>query len=318
MKIAKRYFPFVFWGIVCLVLFHYFHKTGTNPTKLSVGTFVSDKAKPELRTGYRGAVIKWGITSADEFERARLNDPEIAEACQVGFLHPVTLTQDVWKSVAYRQISYEEQNGGFQRGSRIFWTPVIKIPAGELVYEDDQGNIVRGRCGNCTRNAPPEKSFVMPPAPPDVDTLITEFTPPEIIAPPPELFGWPPMTPVIPFRAPGPLGQPPETQPEQPPFAPPAQPPLTPPELPYIPPPIIIVGPPSGPGLPAPPPGSSPVPPLFPPPTLPILPSVPIAQAAEPGTVMLFAVGLAVLAILRQRRKRSGDRMWRIRQGSLP
>jgi hypothetical protein len=142
MRLIKRYSPFWFWALVGVIIFIHFH----------IG-HKSEATRPELRVGCRGALIKWGIASAEQFERARINDPEIAEACPVGFLHPVILTQDVWKSVAYRFAPYEEQqNGAFTRGSRIFWTPVIKIPTGELVFEDKQGNIVRGRCGNCTQN----------------------------------------------------------------------------------------------------------------------------------------------------------------------
>jgi hypothetical protein len=294
MRVIKRYCPLAFWGMMALLLFYYFHSAHTARVSdtQSLSKLASGDSRPELKIGYRGALVKWGIISSDQFERARLNDPEIAEACVVGLLHPVILTQDVWRSVAYRQVPYEELNGGFQRGSTIFWTPPVKILAGELVFEDKEGNIVRGRCGNCTRKPSLEKSFVVPPVPPYVDTVIAEFTPPEIIPASPEAFAWP-QIPIFPTLGPAPPG----------PFAPPVPPLETPPEippeiLPLILPPLIAGLPPS--------PGSFPTPPVVPPsvpplvlPPVPTSPVIPVANSPEPGTLLLFAGGLVLLIVLR-------------------
>lgn len=269
----------VFWGTILLLLLFYFRSRleVDSPELVSKNTLVDDGLKPDLRVGYRGALIKWGISSPDEFDRARLNDPEIAEACQVGLLHPVILAQDIWRSVAYRQIPYEELNGSFQRGSTIFWTPLIRIPAGELVFEDREGNIVRGRCGNCARSSLPP--FTMPPVPPYVDTMIAEFTPPEIIPAPMETIAFPPSTPLTP-APPAPALLPPA-------LLPPEQTAGTPPEIPIL--PILpILAPPIIAGLP---PST--------PPGIPFVPLIPAANSPEPGTLMLLAGGLALLTIFR-------------------
>jgi hypothetical protein len=269
-KTLKRSVPFVFWITIVISIVWYVRLHQRSSAPVTPYITAQTTSPIELRTGRRGALIKWGIDSVEQFERARLRYPEIAEACQVGFLHPVMLTRDVWKSVAYRLIPYEEQGTEYVSGSRIFWTGLIKIPAGELVFEDSEGNLVRARCGNCTHDTPLRK-FVMPAPPPDLDTPITEFTPPVIVGPPPELFGWPPFTPI----------SPPGESPLLPPTIPAALPPIMSPPVAWGPPIIAVPLPVSG----------------------PLLPPPPYSSLAEPGTIALLSGGLLLIYILFRRSK---------------
>jgi hypothetical protein len=91
-----------------------------------------------IQAEYPFSLIPGGVASDEEFEEARVADPLLQEHyAEVGFLRPAFLLEDRWLYASYRQ------------GDSIFWTNSrICVRAGEAVFADRSGNMVRGRCGN--------------------------------------------------------------------------------------------------------------------------------------------------------------------------
>ncbi len=94
--------------------------------------------QPEVRTEYPLSLIPGGVRSDADLEAARASDPVLAEHyADVGFLRPAVFDRN--------QMLY----ASFRQGRSIVWTSApILVHAGEAVFADRTGNLVRGRCGN--------------------------------------------------------------------------------------------------------------------------------------------------------------------------
>ncbi len=109
---------------------------------------------PGIVAIYPLSLIPGGLPSDDALETARASDPVLAKHyADVGFLRPAWLPRDQWFYASYR------------RGGAIFWTGSrVRVRAGELVFADRSGNMIRGRCGNRLSEAPHNPvEFVLPP-----------------------------------------------------------------------------------------------------------------------------------------------------------
>lgn len=114
----------------------------------------SEATSRPIRAEYPLSLIPGGVTSDAEFETARDSDPVLAEHySDVGFLHPVRFSQD--------QLLY----ASFRQKNSVVWTNSrILVHAGEAVFADRYGNLVRGRCGNRLSETPrTPAAFVDPP-----------------------------------------------------------------------------------------------------------------------------------------------------------
>lgn len=133
----------------------------------------SENAPPEtprpIRTEYPLSLVPGGIASDADFETARASDPVLAEHyADVGFLRQVRFSQDQWLYASFRQ------------NDSVVWTNSrILVRAGELVFADRYGSLVRGRCGN--RLSPTPR---VPAAFADPPEVVSE-TPEIAFAPPP-------------------------------------------------------------------------------------------------------------------------------------
>jgi hypothetical protein len=134
---------------------------------------------PAVRITYPFSLIPGGVHSDTEFEAARIADKQLEQHySDVGFLRPVTITQDRFMYASYR------------RGKAILWTKkAVLVKAGELVFGDRSGNLIRGRCGNRLSDTPRQP--------------VSEFEPPELIADRPTI-----EFPAPPELTPAPLGDP--------------------------------------------------------------------------------------------------------------
>jgi hypothetical protein len=184
---------------------------------------------PKVCVSYPHALAKCGVASPADFEALR-EDPTLRlHYSDVGMVQPAALTADEWDFASFRG------------DSGIVWTPTrILVRAGELVFRDRSGNMIRARCGNrLSHEVRAPAAFVMPPE--------MEHETPEIaFVEPPLLVGWPgkPDDFLVPPFSPDPPSMGPSPTPFGLPFSGPAAPPPLPPVLPpiIIPPPFPVIG----------------------------------------------------------------------------
>ncbi len=163
--------------------------------QLEAAAPVGDPFSPRIVTIYPLSLIPGGLQSDDTLETARASDPVLAKHyADVGFLRPAWLLRDQWFYASYR------------RGGAIFWTgSQVRVRAGEEVFADRSGNMIRGRCGNRLSEAPHNPvEFVLPPEL-AIETQEVSFaeTPQLPKTPLNDLvsFSFPPFPPVEPFKS---------------------------------------------------------------------------------------------------------------------